>query len=159
KGSRWAAGLLVLLIAGCVGVGKAAPPPQADSPGTGARVAVRRGRLPGLTSPPYGLGARGKRLEPFVAPAQQEQLDKLAPDAAVDSATCQYKATAGALPLLLSDVMLFRGAAGATQAEAVYRQNHDAVAGSIDFAEVPGLGDGAFAYFSLNALHVKVRSG
>jgi len=147
------ASLLVLLAAGCqAGAGGASPQPAGSSavvrPSAVAWQRFTDG-CPTLTAPPYGVGAKGKRYPPYVAPGDQTVLDRVVPGASFDQAYCSYKIAGSDLPIVSADVRIFRGANGASQVDTLFQSENAAakrLAGP-DYADVPQLGDGAFATF------------
>ncbi|RSM60323.1 hypothetical protein DMB66_24725 [Actinoplanes sp. ATCC 53533] len=141
--------LLLTLAAGCGDVGAATPAPApARTAATWQRFAVE---CPELVNAPYGLPTRGK-------PSAADHVD----DAGRYEERCEYAAPGGR-PLLTLHVTVFRGADGATRVEQEYLKERTAADSteSVDFVDVPQLGDAAFAIYDKGAWNVlmKARTG
>jgi hypothetical protein len=108
-------------------------------------------QCPALVDPPYGLAAKGK---PYTAGAVDtaERLE----------ARCDYAAP-GSQPLLTLHVSIDRAADGAARTEQNYLTERSAAAAlpGFDVADVPGLGDAAFATYDQGTWSVlaKARTG
>ena len=154
----WAVGLLVMPVAGCT---SAADPGAA--PRTSASATVWRGfagGCPTLRSSPYGISPSGERSASHVSPGEQDMLDEVAPGAQFDKATCQYSALSGLTPNITAYLTVFRGERGATQAQAMFEKVRSAKSTyRMDYAEVPGPGDSAFAWYFEPDMYVAARSG
>jgi hypothetical protein len=159
------AGLVVMAAAGCSNDADATPRPAQSSAVEQPPSQTWQGFAPGcptLTAPPFGVASKGKRTISYVAPGEQETLDKVVPGAVFDEATCTYTAPGEASPLIKTDIKIFSGAAGATQVTAWFQSERSAssqIGGGVDNADVPGLADGAFALYFEPALHLHARSG
>jgi hypothetical protein len=142
--------LLTATVAGCGQLSDAAPAPSvsASPPPEWHGLASE---CPVLRDPPYGVSARGKLVAPkTVDNAEQYEV------------RCNYPAPA-ALPLLSIDVLIARGVDGYARTEQDYRRER-AAAGrlvSFDVADLPQVGDAAFAMYDQATwiLSVRTRSG
>jgi hypothetical protein len=96
------ASLLVVLAAGCQhGTDTTSPQPTVST----AAVTWQgfTDGCPTLTAPPYGIDAHGKGYPDYIAPGEQDVLDKVIPGASFDQTYCSYKAADADLPVLGAD--------------------------------------------------------
>jgi hypothetical protein len=140
--------LLTASVAGCGQLNDAARSASASPPPEWHGLASV---CPVLRDPPYGVSARGK----LVAPKTVDNAEKY-------QVRCNYSAPAD-LPALSVDLLIARGADGYARTEQDYRRER-AAAGrqvSFDVADMPQVGDAAFAMYDQGTwiLSVRARSG
>ena len=154
------ASLLVVLAAGCQH-GTDTTSPQPTVPTAAVTWQGFTDGCPTLTAPPYGIDAHGKGYPDYIAPGEQDVLDKVIPGASFDQTYCSFKTAGADLPVLGADVRIFRGANGASQVDTLFQVEKSAakkIAG-VDYADAPQLGDDAFAWYFQSQLHMTARSG
>ncbi|MCU7731105.1 hypothetical protein ODJ79_45960 [Actinoplanes sp. KI2] len=144
-----------MVAAGCANEANATPQPGQSSARTWQSVSAG---CPALTSPPYGVASKGKRVADYVAPGERETLDKVVPGAVFDDTSCRYTAPGKVSPLITARIRIFSGAAGAATATTWFESERSA-SSQIGGADAPGLADGAFAVYFEPALHLDARSG
>ncbi|GAA4610024.1 hypothetical protein GCM10023107_94690 [Actinoplanes octamycinicus] len=113
-----------------------------------------------MQSPPYGIDSTGKRAEDAVALGEQQVIDQVAPGATFEHAVCRYSDPGFNSPGINTDVKIFTGDAGIAQATALFdREETAAKRLGVDYADVPALGDDAFAWYFEPELYLAARSG
>ncbi|MBG0569013.1 hypothetical protein [Actinoplanes aureus] len=158
-------GLLVTLTAACTnGAGTApqAAPLSTTSQSPGRTWQGFSSGCPTLTAPPYELVANGKRTSTYVSPGEQKLLGEVVPGAALDQTTCQYSEAGTLSPSAVASIKIFAQETGAMQATAWFQSEKSAssrLGGGVDFADVPGLADEAFALYREPSLRLAARSG